>query len=704
MPRIFPVRILFCALLLVLPLFSAQAQEANPFVRPAGLEPAIKFWQRVYTEVATTGGLVHDHTRMEVVYTVLDFPAGTSAKMRTDRIDDEKAFIVSTLRKLGWGSTDLSAAEQRVRNAWPEGTLPSEFRAGAERVRFQLGQSDRFREGLIRSGAWREEIRRIFRREGLPEQLAALPHVESSFNTYAYSKVGAAGMWQFMRSTGKRYLRIDNIVDERLDPYKASAAAADFLEQNYAVLQSWPLALTAYNHGANGMLRAKEQVGTDDIVKIIERYESKSFGFASRNFYACFLAALEIDSNPEKYFPGIELRPDDPSKVMVLKSYTSAPSLARSMQLETAVLKQLNPSLMAGVWSGSRRIPAGFEFRVPGSVDQLAALRSLPSTAVASTQVADKTHRVRKGETLSAIASRYRVSTQTLARLNGLRQPYRVQIGKVLKLPGGQEPATTVVASTVAPVSVAPGNGSSATPALRHKVTRGDTLTGIAARYSVAKADLLKLNQLQDANQIRLGQSLLIRAAGDVADNDDEPEEMPAAVVASAQTEPKTESEAEETGPTLLAGVQGAGSADPADYAVRSNKTIRVEAAETLGHYADWLNTTPARLRTLNKLSASSTVQLGKTLKLDFARATIKQFEARRVVYHQQLQDAFFAEFRIVGSDTHVLKKGESIWLLSQKAYNVPVWLLRQYNPEVDLNDVRPGVKLVIPRVKLIEG
>ncbi len=303
MPRIFPVRILLCALLLVLPLFSAQAQEPNPFVRPAGLEPAIKFWQRVYTEVATTGGLVHDHTRMEVVYTVLDFPAGTSAKTRTDRIDDEKAFIVSTLRKLGWGSTDLSAAEQRVRDAWPEGTLPSEFRAGAERVRFQLGQSDRFREGLIRSGAWREEIRRIFRREGLPEQLAALPHVESSFNTYAYSKVGAAGMWQFMRSTGKRYLRIDNIVDERLDPYKASAAAADFLEQNYAVLQSWPLALTAYNHGANGMLRAKEQVGTDDIVKIIERYESKCVRFCFTQFLRVLPRGAGDRQQSGKVFP-----------------------------------------------------------------------------------------------------------------------------------------------------------------------------------------------------------------------------------------------------------------------------------------------------------------------------------------------------------------------------------------------------------------
>ena len=90
---------------------------------------------------------------------------------------------------------------------------------------------------------------------GLPTELAALPHVESSFNTYAYSKVGAAGMWQFMRGTGRRFLRIDAAVDERLDPYRSTEAAASFLEQNYIVLGSWPLALTAYNHGAGGMKR-----------------------------------------------------------------------------------------------------------------------------------------------------------------------------------------------------------------------------------------------------------------------------------------------------------------------------------------------------------------------------------------------------------------------------------------------------------------
>ncbi len=93
-------------------------------------------------------------------------------------------------------------------------------------MRFQLGQADRFREGLVRSGAWREHIADTFEKAGLPRELASLPHVESSFNTYAYSKVGAAGMWQFMRSTGRRFLRIDAVVDERLDPYSFTEAAA----------------------------------------------------------------------------------------------------------------------------------------------------------------------------------------------------------------------------------------------------------------------------------------------------------------------------------------------------------------------------------------------------------------------------------------------------------------------------------------------
>jgi membrane-bound lytic murein transglycosylase D len=712
MLRVAPLRAMSLALLFAIASLNcsgALAQD-SAFTKPESLAPAVTFWKRVYAEVGTNGGFIHDDTRLDVVYSVLEFPAGTNAATRSKRIDDEKRFVVATLRKLAAGDDDLSKNERRVRDAWPENTSRAEFSDAVDRVRFQLGQADRFKEGLIRSGAWRDEIKKVFKRQGLPEELAVLPHVESSFNPYAYSKVGAAGMWQFMRSTGKRFLRIDNVVDERLDPYKASEAAANFMQQNYAVVQSWPLAVTAYNHGAGGMRRAKDQLGTDDIGVIVQQYDSKSFGFASRNFYACFLAALEIDSNPQRYFPGIELNPPDASKVMPIRNYTSMPSLAKSLQIDTAALKQLNPSLMAPVWTGSKRIPEGFALRVPGSADQAAALRNLPSAAVASTQVADQSHRVHKGETLAMIAKKYGVTQQQLIKLNNLRKPYRVATGKLLKLPGAVE-ASVAVANTSAPATAPASTASSAinTDELRHIVKRGDTLGKIAEHYSVSQSELSALNKLGKRNQVQVGQSLLIRTAGvqpaNAAEQDEaEPEVTPAVVARAEKVEPKTEGEAEALGPTLLPGIQAAASADPADYSVRPGNVIRVEASETLGHYADWLETTPAKLRALNKIPANASVQIGRTLKLDMSHVAAAHFEAQRRSYHQQIQEAFFTQYRIVGSDTHILKKGESIWELSQKTYSVPVWLLRQYNPDLDLADVRPGTKLVIPRIQPNEG
>ena len=105
-----------------------------------------------------------------------------------------------------------------------------------------------------------QEIKRLFRAYNLPEELAYLPHVESSFNFKAYSKYGAAGIWQFTRETGKRYLTIDHTRDERLDPILAAHAAAKYLKNSYDALNNWPLALTSYNYGLSGMLRAVERV------------------------------------------------------------------------------------------------------------------------------------------------------------------------------------------------------------------------------------------------------------------------------------------------------------------------------------------------------------------------------------------------------------------------------------------------------------
>ena len=157
-------------------------------------------------------------------------------------------------------------------------------------MRFQLGQADRFRAGLIRAGAWEDYIRQTLTDMDLPVELVALPHVESSYNPLAYSRVGAAGMWQLTRSTGRRYLRVDSVVDERLDPFRATVAAARLLEHNHDVTGTWPLAITAYNHGAAGMRRAVRKLGTNEITTIVRQYRSRTFGFSSRNFYPAFLS------------------------------------------------------------------------------------------------------------------------------------------------------------------------------------------------------------------------------------------------------------------------------------------------------------------------------------------------------------------------------------------------------------------------------
>ncbi|MGB0442610.1 MAG: lytic transglycosylase domain-containing protein, partial [Pseudohongiellaceae bacterium] len=225
------------------------AQDSQLFPRPPELEPAVRFWTRVYTEVDTQSGFLHDARNLAVVYD----------RMPLDRrqIENRRNQIQTDLRVLAGGKrSGLSEGQRQILSLWPEDVSNDVLREAVDNVRFQLGQSDRFLGGLRRSGAYRQHIDAVIREKGLPAELAVLPHVESSFNPNAYSSAAAAGMWQFGRATGQRFMRIDHIVDERMDPYIASNAAMSLLEYNHSVLGTWPLVLTAYNHGAGGIARA----------------------------------------------------------------------------------------------------------------------------------------------------------------------------------------------------------------------------------------------------------------------------------------------------------------------------------------------------------------------------------------------------------------------------------------------------------------
>jgi membrane-bound lytic murein transglycosylase D len=694
---------------------TAGAEELLP--RPPGLEPNVRFWKRIYTQVDGDAGLIHDSEKLDVVYQELRFPAGLSQRSRDRKVRKAKDRVRASLKRLAGGKrTGLSAEDQAVLSRWPRDVSNATLREAARNVRFQLGQADKFRAGLIRAGAWRDYIEATLDERGVPMELAALPHVESSYNPKAYSRIGAAGLWQFTRDTGRRYLRVDLVVDERMDPFKSTDAAARLLRDNHDSVETWPLAITSYNHGASGMRRAVQRLGTRDIDTIVRKYRSRTFGFASRNFYASFLAALEVDRAAERYFGPLE--PDAPVEYTLVETqhFHPAKSLETALGVNIATLREHNAALRPSVWTGSKHVPRGYALRVPADlirepVPQL--LAKIPESERLTTQHRDRFYKVQRGDTLSGIARRFGVRESQLAAINNLRSRHRIRAGQVLVLPG------------VAPVQVrreaAPSDGI-------YRVRRGDTVSIIARRFGTTEAEIVALNGLRDRNRIAVGQRLKIPGAAAASEPvtvaSAAPDPAPAAPSRAASKGAAAE-EAQADGPeksngrplpqpasqpTQAAAPRPAAPPDespapePSDYAIHANDRITVQAAETLGHYADWLEVRASRLRDLNDMRYGQDLVIGRSLRLDLSRVTPEEFERRRLAYHRSLQEEFFEAYVVTGTERHILRRGETIWELATREYRVPVWLLRQYNPDLDFGSLPAGVAMVVPVIEPRSG
>ncbi len=436
-------------LLLLLPVVAFAAPADFP--KPDGIVPQVEFWKKVFAEYSENQVAIHDTLYLDKIYAVIDLrPLAASGaddetlrRERHRQQDAEVDAIDKALARLaagGYAPDDLTGRERAIWTMFRNVSNPRKFSEARERVRTQQGLREHFHRGLEISRRYLPKMEEIFRREGLPVELTRLPFVESSFNVNAYSKVGAAGIWQFIPSSARIYLQLNRIEDSRRDPIYATMGAARHLRDDYDMLGSWPLAITAYNHGRAGVARAVEETGSHDIATIIRDYDGKSWGFASRNFYAEFLAAYEIERDHKKYFEDLDYEPRIDYQEVQVRDYVRFATLAKLAKCSVDEMRELNPGFTSEVVEGKLYVPRNYTVRVPaGRLTQFRAAYAelAPGERFARQRTTFVMHRVARGQTIAVIAKRYRTTVAAIQVANGLREGRRLKTGQRLKIPVG---------------------------------------------------------------------------------------------------------------------------------------------------------------------------------------------------------------------------------------------------------------------------
>ena len=459
--------------------------DSHLFPVPAGIQDNVDFWRHVYGVWSRGEIAIHDDEHLGVIYEVARLPGPIQATYS----ESQKAWLKD---RLDYHRSRLASLEQRVRDnqtltADDKALLEKFKHAGgvaaidgaSDRLRVQRGIREKFRRGVEISGRYDQTFRQIMRQHGVPEDLAFLPHVESSFQTNARSSVGAGGVWQFMPGTGRQYMSINTQVDERFDPILAANGAARYLSEAYRRLGSWPLAITSYNHGQGGMANAKAQYG-EDIGRIVKQYKGPAFGFASRNFYAEFVAAREVARHADRYFPeGVHYEEPWNHDRIALRDSMPADHLARHYGTSKQQLTELNLHWRDPVVKSNGHLPAGTTVWLPAGTTRRIA--SQPPAFTRPVAVA------RAEPATSPVSTRTAMARAT--------------------------PTTKSVAAPKASVAVsAKAQSQPVKPKTRyHVVQPQETLYRVAVQNGITVEELRKLNKMRpDDNKIRPGQKLIV--------------------------------------------------------------------------------------------------------------------------------------------------------------------------------------------------
>ncbi len=627
----------------------------NTFPCPPEIQRRVDFWVMVFRAWNTNQIVFHDANRPERVYSVNKTKFTCSRRKPARSVERERSRIKKALlgvaKKLTQASPRYTREEKTLLTLFPSKNA-KEVRTAAENVRCQQGNRDRFVAALKRYETYKEHVLNVLGEAGLSKDIVYLPFVESAYNPRAYSRVGAAGLWQIMPRTARTLgLQLSATIDERFDAEVSTWAAARYLrhstdtltarakEINPAVTSAQinPFVITSYNYGLAGMHRAMDQVGPDYIA-VLSKYKSRSFRTAVRNFYASFLAARHVAQNSNKYFGNIKADDSFRHSIVVLKNATSVERATRVFKVSTAKLKELNPALTSNVWKGWRLIPDGYSLRLPYREDgwrqQLAKLETMKPE---SPLLSGNQYVVVKGDTACEIARANGVKCRDLIQLNNLGRRAFIRVGQKLEIPA------RAVANAEKKIS------------------------------KVAKSERQTLDNSEKSKNT-------------------------ASVKNTSAPAPAPE-------PVDTSGVYRR-LIDSISVDVTSGRqngkyifSIAVQPEETMGHYADWLgigSTRPIRKR--NGMRSSQHLIVGRKIILPLKTdEQLRAFVARRKDFHRTLVDQFQQHYEILGIDHYVVRNGDSMWKISQKL-ELPYWVLTNLNP----NAGRPAIgdKLIVPVAK----
>ncbi len=329
--------------------WSSSLPQRSIFKTESKLQKRIHFWVDIYSKYTTSQGVFHNVNKPELVYGEIDLSdiMNNSVLSESEKNRQIQKSILKQRKKI--------LVMYRIKNQ--------------NSVRLQMGLKDRMQKAFYLSGKYLPMMEKVFQEKNIPTELTRIVFVESSFNILAQSKVGASGLWQIMPSVARAEGYMQKYYDKRNHPYYSTLLAANMLKQNYRSLKSWPLAITAYNHGLAGVRRMKAKVGSQDINKLImSRRKTQSWGFASENFYPCFLAVLQVERNASNLY-GVDLLQSKSLDVknIYLKVATDKKTILKWYGGSMQKFKSYNPHLRLAQLKQQKYLPAGVPLVLPVS-------------------------------------------------------------------------------------------------------------------------------------------------------------------------------------------------------------------------------------------------------------------------------------------------------------------------------------------------